>query len=60
MSKNISAQELLDHINQRIEKGQYRDAVHKIKLMTAKEVIERVLAEDFWSPSHDVGINSIF
>ncbi|MEL0202661.1 MAG: hypothetical protein VW892_08525 [Flavobacteriaceae bacterium] len=47
MSKNISAQELLDHLNKRIEKGQYRDAVHKIKLMTTKEVIERVLAEDF-------------
>jgi len=47
MNKNISAQELLDHLNQCIEKGQYRDAVHKIKLMTAKEVIERVLGEDF-------------
>lgn len=38
-----SIQELLDELSVRLEQGQYNDSVHKIKLLTAKEVIERIL-----------------
>ncbi|MDA0774062.1 MAG: hypothetical protein O2914_05325 [Bacteroidetes bacterium] len=47
MKKNITAQQLLEHLTLRIENGKYNDAVHKIKLMTAQEVIAKTLAEDF-------------
>ncbi|MDA0794089.1 MAG: hypothetical protein O3C13_05665 [Bacteroidetes bacterium] len=48
MDKNsLSAQELLHHIEQKIQSGNYNDSVHKIKLLTAKEVIEKILLTEF-------------
>ena len=46
-SKQLSAKELLEIINNLIETGQYNDSVHKIKLMTAQEVIEKILKSEF-------------
>lgn len=40
-----SIQQLLDELNHRIDNGHYNDAVHKIKLLTTKEVVERMMAE---------------
>ena len=46
-SKQLSAKELLEFINNLIETGQYNDSEHKIKLMTAQEVIEKILRSEF-------------
>jgi hypothetical protein len=46
-SKQLSAIELLEFINNLIETGQYNDSVHKIKLMIAQEVIEKILRSEF-------------
>jgi hypothetical protein len=46
-SKQLSAKELLGFINNLIETGQFNDSVHKIKLMTAQEVIEKILKSEF-------------
>lgn len=40
-SQTISA--LIETLEQRIEKGRYRDSVHKIKLMTTLETVQRML-----------------
>ena len=40
-----SIQALLDELNHRLDNGHYNDAVHKIKLLTTKEVVERMIAE---------------
>ena len=40
---NISADELVKIIEDRIENGDFKDAVHKIKLMTTKEMILEIL-----------------
>ena len=41
--KSLSAQALLEQLKQKVTNGQYNDSVHKIKLMTAIEVIEKEL-----------------
>jgi hypothetical protein len=46
-SKQLSAKELLELINNIIETGKYNDSVHKIKLMTARDVIEKILESEF-------------
>ena len=46
-SKQLSAKELLEFINNLIETDQYNDSVHKIKLMTARDVIEKILESEF-------------
>ena len=46
-SKQLSAKGLLDFINNLIDTRQYNDSVHKIKLMTAQEVIEKILRSEF-------------
>ena len=46
-SKQLSVKELLEFINNLIETGQYNDSVHKIKLMTARDVIEKILESEF-------------
>ena len=38
-----SAQELLDHIENKIFQKKYKDSVHKITLMTARDVIKKIL-----------------
>ena len=35
--------EIVETLQTRLEKGQFRDAVHKIKLMTALETVQRML-----------------
>ena len=40
---SLSAQALLEQLKQKVTNGHYNDSVHKIKLMTATEVIEKEL-----------------
>ena len=40
---NPSAQELLYHIDNKISQKKYKDSVHKITLMTARDVIKKIL-----------------
>jgi hypothetical protein len=42
---NISAQELIKIIENRIDNGDYKDAVHKIKLMTTREMILEIISK---------------
>jgi len=39
----LSAEELLQIIEKDLTEGNYNDSVHKIKLLTAKEVIEKIV-----------------
>lgn len=41
-----SAQELLDHIDNKISQKKYKDSVHKITLMTARDVIRKILENE--------------
>ena len=41
--KNPSSKELLEHIDNKIYQGNYLDSVHKIKLITAREMIQKIL-----------------
>jgi len=40
---HLSAKELLERIQKDLNEGNYKDSVHKIKLLTAKEVVEKIL-----------------
>ena len=40
---NQTIAELIAVLQTRLEKGQFRDAVHKIKLMTTLETVQRML-----------------
>ena len=42
-TNNLS--ELVEELNHRLTEGHYRDSVHKIKLLTTKETVERILEE---------------
>ena len=42
---NISSDELIKIIENRIENGDFKDAVHKIKLMTTREMILEILSK---------------
>ena len=42
---DISAQELIKIIENRIDNGDYKDAVHKIKLMITREMILEILSK---------------
>ena len=39
-----SANEVLTLLENKINTGQYNDSVHKIKLMTARDVLKEILA----------------
>jgi hypothetical protein len=43
MNENQTISELIKTLEQRIEHGRYRDSVHKIKLMTTLETVQRML-----------------
>lgn len=43
MTENTSTKELLALIEQRVADNQVKDAVHKIKFMTARDVIKELL-----------------
>lgn len=45
MTENTSTKELLARIEQRIADNQVKDAVHKIKFMTARDIIKELLRE---------------
>jgi hypothetical protein len=45
--KNLSSQELLEHIDKKISQGNYLNSVHKIKLITAREMIQKILDTEF-------------
>ena len=45
--KEPTAKEILAIIENKIETGQYNDSVHKITLMTARNVIEKILHNEF-------------
>ena len=45
MKENPSTKELLALIEQRIADNQVKDAVHKIKFMTARDVIKELLRD---------------
>jgi hypothetical protein len=47
MKSALKVHELLEHIDHRIARGDYKDSVHKITLMTTRDVIKKILAEDF-------------
>ena len=43
MNENQTISVLIETLEQRIEKGRYKDSVHKIKLMTTLETVQRML-----------------
>ena len=45
--ETISAKALLEHIEKILEKENYIDSVHKIKLMTTRDMIKKMLQNDF-------------
>ena len=45
--KNPSSRDLLKHIDSKINQGNYIDSVHKIKLITAREMIQKILDSEF-------------
>lgn len=42
-----SAHALLAHLEKKIHEGDYVDSVHKIKLMTTRDVIKKILQTEF-------------
>ena len=44
-NNTLSAQQLLELFNKKIETGDYKDSVHKIKMMTARDMIYEVLSK---------------
>ncbi len=43
MNEQQTIAELVEKLQIRLEKGQFREAVHKIKLMTTLETVQRML-----------------
>lgn len=43
ITKETPIQEAIEHLQKRIENNQVKDAVHKIKFMTARDVLEELL-----------------
>lgn len=43
MNKHTTAEELLIELEQRIEQNRAKDAVHKIKMMTARDMIKELI-----------------
>lgn len=43
MTENTTAKELLELIERRISENKLKDTVHKIKFMTARDVIKEIL-----------------
>ena len=42
-----SAKELLQHIENKIAQKEYKDSVHKITLITTRDVIRKILETEF-------------
>ena len=45
MRETTTAQELLNELENRLSKGDYKDSVHKIKLMTARDMILEMISK---------------
>jgi hypothetical protein len=45
MKETTTAQELLKELENRLSKGGYKDSVHKIKLMTARDMILEMISK---------------
>tara|TARA_Y100001935_G_scaffold41468_1_gene33612 strand:+ start:425 stop:565 length:141 start_codon:yes stop_codon:yes gene_type:complete len=45
MNRQNSVDELLNYLENRIEKEQYKNSVHKITFMTTVHVIKKILGE---------------
>ena len=45
MNRQNSVDELLNYLENRIEKEQYKNSVHKITFMTTLHVIKKILGE---------------
>ena len=43
----LTAQDLLKHIENKITEGSYKDSVHKITLITTRDVIRTILNTEF-------------
>ena len=43
MNKSITAAELLEELIQRVESNDVKDSVHKIKIMTAIDIIREMI-----------------
>lgn len=43
MNTILTAAELLEQLNKQIDSGNVKDSVHKIKLMTARDVIKEII-----------------
>ena len=42
-----TSKELLENIKNKISQKNYKDSVHKIKLMTARDIIIEILNQDY-------------
>ncbi len=45
MKKNPTANELIKTLENRLSKGDFKDSVHKIKLMTARDMILEMISK---------------
>ncbi|MDA0200726.1 MAG: hypothetical protein O2878_06820 [Bacteroidetes bacterium] len=45
MEANTSIIELIQHLEKRLANGDYKDAVHKIKLMTTRDMILEMISK---------------
>ena len=45
MDVNTTLTELIQHLDKRLAQGDYKDAVHKIKLMTTRDMILEMMSK---------------
>ena len=45
MDKKSTAEELIYELENRLTNGEYKDSVHKIKLMTTRDVIMEIISK---------------
>ena len=45
MEPNTTLTELIQHLEKRLAEGEYKDAVHKIKLMTTRDMILEMMSK---------------
>ena len=45
MKKNPTAEELLKELEKRLSNGDFKDSVHQIKLMTARDMILEMISK---------------
>ena len=45
MNGKTTIKELVEHLEKRLEIGEYKDSVHKIKLMTTRQMILEMISK---------------